>query len=88
MPDKTVSTAALSVDIGLATMEAISSNTNTPLVNSNDVKFTVAYAKDYKGEKLIPEGEIITSKESAEHFESVGIGYIGEKPKEKLKDVK
>lgn len=45
--------------------------------NPNDVKFKVKYAANFQGEKTLPEGDTITaSKESAEHFASLGMGSI------------
>lgn len=47
---------------------------STPFVNPNDVKFLVEYSKDFKGKKIMPEGITIVSKETAELFESRGMG--------------
>lgn len=72
-------TGMVNLEIGVANMETISTNPNEvlpKLVNSNDVNFKVQYSKDYKGEKLMPEGNMILSKESAAHFEQIGIGKI------------
>lgn len=44
--------------------------------NENDVAFIVKYPSGFKGEKLMPEGDVIVSKESAEHFLKIGIGSI------------
>lgn len=49
-------------------------NESKPFQNPNDVEFLVEYSKDFKGRKLMPEGIIIVSKETAEMFESKGIG--------------
>lgn len=58
-------------------MSQISSPGAPGFKNPNDVKFKVAYAEDFKGEKTLPEGEtIVASKESAEHFASLGMGSI------------
>lgn len=48
--------------------------TEQPLKNPNDVEFLVEYSKDYKGKKIVPEGITIVSKETAELFESRGMG--------------
>jgi len=45
-----------------------------PFTNPNDVEFLVEYSKDYKGKKIMPEGITIVSKETAELFESRGMG--------------
>lgn len=43
----------------------------------NDVKFKVKYAKDFKGEKTLPEGSVqVISKESADKFTKLGFGSI------------
>ena len=58
-------------------MSQISSPGAPGFKNPNDVNFKVAYAADFKGEKTLPEGEtIVASKESAEHFASLGMGSI------------
>lgn len=59
------------------TIQNMSRGDKTPN-NPGDVKFKVKYSKDYKGKKLMPEGEVIISKESADHFVSLGIGSIVE----------
>ena len=66
------------LEIGVAKMEQISTNSNvTPTwANPNDVTFIVSYGKDWKGEKPMPEGHVIVSKETAEHFLSLKIGKI------------
>lgn len=72
-------TQAVHLDLGVANMQAISSNPNVALpnlVNKNDVVFAVKYGKDYKGDRFMPEGNVVVSKESAAHFESIGIGKI------------
>lgn len=42
----------------------------------NTVIFIVKYDSSYNGEKNMPEGEVVVSKEVAVHFESIGIGQI------------
>lgn len=42
--------------------------------NPNDVEFLVEYSKDFKGKKIVQEGITIVSKETAELFESRGMG--------------
>ena len=71
-----VDNTEVSLEIGVANMESISSDPNPTviLVNPNDVNFRVKYKKDYPGEKTMPEGLVVISKESAEHFEAIGIG--------------
>lgn len=66
--------------IGLAIAEQLSVNSNLTqtLSNTGDVLFNVSYSKDFKGEKTMPVGLVIVSKESAEHFTSIGIGKIAE----------
>lgn len=76
---KAENTGAIHLDLGVANTEAISTDPNVALpklVNANDVHFNVKYPKEYKGEKLMPEGNMIVSKESAAHFENIGIGKI------------
>lgn len=70
-------TGVVSLEMGIATMESISTDNNVVLpvlAHPNDVNFNVKYSKDYKGEKEMPEGNVIISKESAAYFESLGIG--------------
>lgn len=63
--------------VGTVTVAQISTPGAPGFKNPNDVQFKVEYAKDFKGEKTLPEGETITaSKESAEHFASLGMGSI------------
>lgn len=66
------------LNIGVGTSENISSDSNhSPLKgNANDVVFVVKYGADYKGEKTMPEGEVVISKESAAQFEALKIGKI------------
>lgn len=73
---KAESTGVVNLDLAVATTEAISSDPSavSAITNPNDVTFTVKYGKDYKGDKVMPEGNVIVSKESAAHFESLGIG--------------
>lgn len=49
-------------------------NESKPFKNPNDVEFLVEYSKDFKGKKIVPEGLTIVSKETAELFESRGMG--------------
>lgn len=63
--------------VGTVTVAQISTPGAPGFKNPNDVQFKVEYAKDFNGEKTLPEGETITaSKESAEHFASLGMGSI------------
>ena len=68
------------IEVGVASMERISRDSNVVPVweNPNNVTFNVQYGKDWKGEKPMPEGPVVVSMESAMHFESIGIGSIGE----------
>lgn len=59
-----------------------------PYKNPNDVEFDVKYPKDYKGVKHMPEGIVVTSKESAEIFTAQGIGSIVKKKDEVKEEVK
>jgi hypothetical protein len=66
-------TEVKTIEIGEITVENIS--TDAPkLTNPNDVLFKVKYPKDWKKEKLMPEGVVIVSKETADHFTKIGIG--------------
>lgn len=47
-----------------------------PWENPANVTFNVQYGKDHKGPKHMPEGPVVVSKETAEHFEKLGIGSI------------
>ena len=60
------------------TSERISTDGNyVPKAHSNDVRFKVKYAKDFKGDKNFEEGSIqVVSKESGEHFAKLGMGSI------------
>ena len=63
------------LEIGEVTVENIS--TNIPAyTNPNDVLFNVKYPKDWKKEKTMPEGVVVVSRETADHFTSLGIGKI------------
>lgn len=63
------------LEIGEVTVENIS--TNVPAsTNPNDVLFNVKYSKDWKKEKTMSEGVVVVSRETAEHFTSLGIGKI------------
>lgn len=63
------------LEIGEVTVENIS--TNVPAsTNPNDVLFNVKYPKDWKKEKTMSEGVVVVSRETAEHFTSLGIGKI------------
>ena len=73
-PAETVNT----LEIGVASMEQMSTDSNVITVHPhpNDVTFVVSYGKDWKGDKPMPEGPVIVSKETAEHFSSLKIGKI------------
>ena len=64
------------IDIGNVTVEDLSTDGQSKVTNPNDVYFRVKYPKDWQGEKAMPEDVVIISKESAEHFTSIGIGKI------------
>lgn len=63
------------LEIGEVTVENIST-TVTATANPNDVLFNVKYPKDWKKEKSMPEGVVVVSRETADHFTSLGIGKI------------
>lgn len=72
------------LNIGTITSQAISSGEPKAWKNPGDVDFKVEYPADFKGEKYMPEGVVTISKESAEHFASLGIGHVvgeGQEPK-------
>lgn len=58
------------------TVDVLQGIKGKPFTNPNDVSFDVKYPKDFKGQKLMPEGIVIVSKESAEQFKALGIGDI------------
>lgn len=58
------------------TVEALASNKGQSFKNPNDVDFIVKYPEGYKGNKIMPEGKVIVSKEAAEKFISLGIGSV------------
>lgn len=61
---------------GTVTVQALESKTGTAYKNPGDVVFEVAYADGYTGPRLMPEGRVTISRESAEDFEKRGIGHI------------
>lgn len=63
-------------EVGAVTVEIISRGEAPTSTHPNDVFFKVKYPKDWEGEKTMPEGVVVVSKESAEHFASLGIGSI------------
>lgn len=69
------------LSIGTATTQAISSPAVKPVRNANDVDFEVKYSKDFKGERHMPEGPVVLSKEVAAQFAALGIGQIVEDEK-------
>lgn len=64
------------LEVGTVTVERISKKGDPVSAHPNDVKFQVKYPDGWKGEKTMPEGVIVVSKESAKHFASLGIGSI------------
>lgn len=77
-----ITTAAVSDDISstdldlVITSERITTSTLPTTEHPNSVVFEVKYKKGYEGEKTMPVGKTIVSREVAEHFESIGIGSI------------
>lgn len=71
--------------VGSVTVAQIATAYKAPGMNESDVKFIVKYPEDYKGPRFMPEGPVITSKESAEKFALMGIGQV-EKPDADQKD--
>ena len=70
--------AVNTLEIGVANMEQMFTDSNVTTVHAhpNDVTFVVSYGKDWKGEKPMPEGPVVVSRETAEHFVSLKIGKI------------
>lgn len=66
------------LEIGVANMEQLSTNSNVipAWSNPNDVTFIVSYGKDWKGDKPMPEGSVVVSQETADHFIFLKIGKI------------
>jgi hypothetical protein len=65
------------------TVQQLPTNKGIQYVNPNDVVFEVKYPEGYAGQRLMPEGPVIISKESAELFASRGLGKVvdpGEQP--------
>jgi hypothetical protein len=59
------------------TVSVISEQKTVTPPHPDDVTFKVAYGKDYKGVKIMPEGEeTVMNKDLAADFESRGIGHI------------
>ena len=77
-PKKATKKEVVTLEIGVASMEQMSTDSNVITVHQhpNDVTFIVSYGKDWKGDKPMPEGPVVVSKESAEHFISLKIGKI------------
>lgn len=73
-PAETVNT----LEIGVANMEQMSTDSNVTTVHThpNDVTFIISYGKDWKGDKPMPEGPVVVSQETAEHFLTLKIGKI------------
>ena len=70
------------ITTGTVTMSIMSNKGAVPFKNPNDVDFNVKYPEGYQGKKTMPEGIVTISKESAEHFEKLGIGsVVGEEKK-------
>lgn len=62
---------------GTVTVQDVSGkDTHKAWVNPANVTFNVKYPKEYKGPKHMPEGPVVVSKETAEHFVKLGIGNI------------
>lgn len=60
------------------TVTELHTNKGKEYVNPNNVLFTVKYPDGYSGNKIMPEGPVIISKESAEIFAAQGIGSVTE----------
>jgi len=58
------------------TVQAIPSKPGKPFVNPNDVVFEVKYPEGYTGQRLMPEGRVVISKESAKLFSEMGLGKV------------
>lgn len=64
------------------TVQALPGKKIPAFKNPGDVVFEVKYPEDYKGPRLMPEGRVTVSRESAEQFSKMGIGSIvGDEPK-------
>jgi hypothetical protein len=75
--EKTTPTASKTLSTSAVTVQDISPKTKQePWVNPANVTFNVEYSKDYKGPKHMPEGPVVVSHETAEHFEKLGIGSV------------
>jgi hypothetical protein len=72
--------------VGTVTVAALQTNPGVPYKNPGDVDFIVKYPEGYSGPRHMPEGPVVTSKESAELFTKLGIGSVAgssdEKPAE------
>lgn len=64
--------------VGTVNVQVLPGKRGIPFKNPNDVNFDVKYPKDYKGPRLMPEGVVTISKESAEQFTKLGIGKVVE----------
>lgn len=75
---KTKKETVNTLEIGVANMEQLSTDSNVKpsWTNPNDVTFMVSYTKEWKGDKPMPEGPVVVSQETAEHFLSLKIGKI------------
>lgn len=61
---------------GTVTVAVLSTNKGESYKNPNDVDFMVKYPEGYTGNKIMPEGVVVISKEAAEKFSSLGIGSV------------
>ena len=58
------------------TVHVLSQPVKTQPRNPNDVEFEVKYPEGYAGQRIMPEGPVVISKEVAEKFTSMGIGKV------------
>lgn len=60
------------------TVTELPTNKGKQYINPNNVLFTVKYPDGYSGNKIMPEGPVVISRESAEIFSAQGIGTVTE----------
>jgi hypothetical protein len=66
----------MNISTASVTVAAMSSEPVEGYKNPGDVDFEVKYPENFKGQKLMPEGTVVISKESADQFEKMGIGQV------------
>lgn len=72
---------------GTVTVQVLDSNKGQAQSHPNDVEFTVKYPEGYTGNRIMPEGKVIISKEAAEKFTALGIGSVAGSADEKPEQV-